>query len=157
MAKVNPVMCTFGVRGGNFLGYRVSEKGTEANPKKIEAIIQMSSSKTIKDVKKLKGKVAYLARFISKSADKNLPFFKMLRKAKDFQRTSKCGQTLNDLKQYLTIPELLANPKVGETLYLYLAVSDDAVSSVLVREEVGQHKPVYYVRRMLQGTEKKYI
>ncbi|KAL2235091.1 UNVERIFIED_CONTAM: Ribonuclease HI [Sesamum indicum] len=46
---------------------------------------------------------------------------------------------------------------VGETLYVYLAVSDYAVSSVLVREEGGRQSPVYYVSKMLQGAEKKYI
>ncbi|KAL0434960.1 UNVERIFIED_CONTAM: hypothetical protein Sradi_0203900 [Sesamum radiatum] len=38
-----------------------------------------------------------------------------------------------------------------------LTVSEDAVSSALVREEAGQQSPVYYVSRMLQGVKKKYI
>ncbi|KAL0344703.1 UNVERIFIED_CONTAM: hypothetical protein Sradi_4301600 [Sesamum radiatum] len=32
--KLNPSKCTFGVRGGKFLGYMVSERGVEANPEK---------------------------------------------------------------------------------------------------------------------------
>ncbi|KAL0427416.1 UNVERIFIED_CONTAM: Retrovirus-related Pol polyprotein from transposon opus [Sesamum latifolium] len=155
--KLNPAKCTFRVRGGKFLGYMVSEKGIEANPKKIEAIMQMSSPKTIKDVQKLTGKVASLACFIYWSANRNLPFFKILRKVKDFQWTTEYEQTLNDLKQYLTTPLLLANPKVGKILYLYLAVSDDAVSSALVREEPGHQSSIYYISRMSQGAEKKYI
>ncbi|KAL0319764.1 UNVERIFIED_CONTAM: hypothetical protein Sradi_5237900 [Sesamum radiatum] len=117
----------------------------------------MSSLKTIKDVQKLTGKVASLASFISRSADRNLPFFKTLRKVKDFQWTQECEQALNDLKQYLTTPQLLTNPKVGKTLYLYLAVSDDVMSSALVREEARLQSPVYYVSKMLQGAKKKYI
>ncbi|KAL0387842.1 UNVERIFIED_CONTAM: Transposon Tf2-12 polyprotein [Sesamum radiatum] len=112
--KLNPTKCTFGVRGGKFLGYMVSEKGIEANPEKIKAIMQMSSSKTIKEVQKLTGKVASLARFISRSAYRNLPFFKILRKVKDFQWMKECEKALRDLKQYLATPPLLVNPKVGE-------------------------------------------
>ncbi|KAK4383247.1 Retrovirus-related Pol polyprotein from transposon opus [Sesamum angolense] len=122
--KLNPAKCTFGVRGGKFLGYMVSEKGIEANPEKIKVIMQMGSPKTIKDVQKL---------------------------------TEECEQVLRDLKQYLATPPLLANSKVGETLYLYLVVSEDAVSSSLVREEVGCQNPIYYVSKILQDTEKKYI
>ncbi|KAL0333977.1 UNVERIFIED_CONTAM: hypothetical protein Sangu_1553900 [Sesamum angustifolium] len=112
--------------------------------------LQMGSPRTIKDVQKLTNKVASLARFISRSADRNLPFFRTLRKVKDFQWTKECEQALRDLKQYLMTPPLLANPKASEALYLYLAVSDEAVSAALVREEAGCQSPIYYVNKMLQ-------
>ncbi|KAL2251241.1 UNVERIFIED_CONTAM: Retrovirus-related Pol polyprotein from transposon [Sesamum indicum] len=46
--KLNPSKCTFGVRGGKFLGYMVSERGIEANPEKIKAIMQLGSPKSVK-------------------------------------------------------------------------------------------------------------
>ncbi|KAL0307862.1 UNVERIFIED_CONTAM: hypothetical protein Sangu_3006500 [Sesamum angustifolium] len=64
---------------------------------------------------------------------------------------------LRDLKQYLATPPLLANSKAGETLYLYLVVSEDVVSLALVREEIGCQNPIYYVGQILQDAEKKYI
>ncbi|KAL0296037.1 UNVERIFIED_CONTAM: Transposon Tf2-12 polyprotein [Sesamum radiatum] len=112
--KLNPTKCTFGVRGEKFLGYMVSDKGIKANLEKNNAIMQMSLQKTIKDVQKLTGKVASLAHFISRSADRNLLFFKPIGKVKDFQWMEECEQALRDLKQYLATPPLLANPKVGE-------------------------------------------
>ncbi|KAL0386418.1 UNVERIFIED_CONTAM: Transposon Ty3-G Gag-Pol polyprotein [Sesamum latifolium] len=48
--KLNPSKCTFGVRGGKFLGFMVSQRGIEANPEKIEAIIKMQSPNTAKEV-----------------------------------------------------------------------------------------------------------
>ncbi|KAL0433406.1 UNVERIFIED_CONTAM: hypothetical protein Slati_2674900 [Sesamum latifolium] len=78
-------------------------------------------------------------------------------KIKDFQWTEECEKALSDLKEYLTTPPLLANPIVGERLYIYLAVSENAISSELVREEQREQRPVYYISRMLQGAEKKYI
>ncbi|KAL0373906.1 UNVERIFIED_CONTAM: hypothetical protein Sradi_3306300 [Sesamum radiatum] len=44
----------------------------------------------------------------------------------------------------------------GETLYLYMAISESAVSSVLVRQEKREHHPVYYVSKVLQGAEPRY-
>ncbi|KAL2248079.1 UNVERIFIED_CONTAM: Retrovirus-related Pol polyprotein from transposon opus [Sesamum indicum] len=39
--KLNLDKCTFGVGGGKFLGYMVSERGIEANPEKIQAILNL--------------------------------------------------------------------------------------------------------------------
>ncbi|KAK4391587.1 hypothetical protein Sango_1936500 [Sesamum angolense] len=88
--------------------------------------LQMGLPRMIKDLQKLTDKVASLARFISRSADRNLPFFRTLRKVKDFQWTGECEQAVRDLNLYLTTPLLLANPKASEALYLYLAVSEKA-------------------------------
>lgn len=40
--KLNPAKCTFGVAGGKFLGYMISQRGIEANPTKIQAILGMN-------------------------------------------------------------------------------------------------------------------
>ena len=79
------------------------------------------------------GKVATLNRLISKATDKCMPFFKVLKKA--FQWTDKCEEALAKLKEYLTKPPLLRPSMMGEKLHLYLAVSNIAVSSALIREE----------------------
>ncbi|KAL2232755.1 UNVERIFIED_CONTAM: Retrovirus-related Pol polyprotein from transposon [Sesamum indicum] len=155
--KLNPSKCTFRVRGSKFLGYMVSERGIEANPEKIKAIMQLESPNSVKEVQQLTGKVASLNRFIARFADRNLPFFKILRKANNFEWNEECERALQELKLYLTTPPLLSNSIVGKKLYVYLAVSDYAVSSVLVREEGGKQNQVYYVSKMLQGAEKKYI
>ncbi|KAL0419072.1 UNVERIFIED_CONTAM: Transposon Tf2-12 polyprotein [Sesamum radiatum] len=64
--KLSPMKCMFGVRSGKCLGYMVSEKGIEANPKKIEAIMQLGLPRMVKDVQKLIGKIALLNRFIAR-------------------------------------------------------------------------------------------
>jgi hypothetical protein len=46
--KLNPEKCVFGVKKGKFLGCLVSTKGIEANPSKIEAILQMEPPKSRK-------------------------------------------------------------------------------------------------------------
>ncbi|XP_011078522.1 uncharacterized protein LOC105162227 [Sesamum indicum] len=51
--KLNPTKCTFGVVGGKFLRYMVSERGIQANPGIIEAILKLKSPTMIKQVQKL--------------------------------------------------------------------------------------------------------
>jgi ribonuclease HI len=152
--KLNPEKCAFGVSSGKFLGFMVSQRGIEANPDKIKAILEMSPPTTVKEVQSLTGKAAALNRFVSRSTDKCLPFFKILRKA--FQWTEECQRAFEELKVYLSFPPLLSPSKTGEELYLYLAVSSSAVSSALIREEEHVQKPVYYISRALKGAEERY-
>ena len=51
--RLNPTKCVFGVASGKFLGFMVSQRGIEANPEKVQAIINMASPKTVKEVQKL--------------------------------------------------------------------------------------------------------
>ena len=48
--KLNLGKCVFGVALGKFLGFMVSQRGIEANPEKVQAIINMASPKTVKEV-----------------------------------------------------------------------------------------------------------
>ncbi|KAL2237087.1 UNVERIFIED_CONTAM: hypothetical protein Sindi_0900400 [Sesamum indicum] len=139
--KLNPTKCTFGVRGGKFLGYMISERGIEANPEKISTIMHMPPPKSIKEVQKLAGKLASLNRFISRFTDKGLHFFKILRGAAKFEWNKSSQEAFDELKSYLSSPPLLTKPKTGETLYLYLAISVDVVSSVLKVEAVFSVAP----------------
>ena len=79
--KLNPAKCVFGVASGKFLGFMVSQRGIEANPEKVQAIINTTSPKTMKEVQKLTGRIAALNRFVSRATDKCLPFFKTLKQA----------------------------------------------------------------------------
>ena len=45
---------------------------------------------------------------------------------------------------------------MGEKLYLYLAVSNTAISSALIREEGNVQKLVYYTNQAFQGAEANY-
>ncbi|XP_013651718.1 uncharacterized protein LOC106356520 [Brassica napus] len=100
--------------------------------------------------------MAALSRFISRLSDKSHAFFGTLKNPKDFQWTEECESALQELKSYLTTPPLLSKPLHGEVLLLYLAVSEHAVSAVLVREEGNKQLPIYYVSKALLDSETRY-
>lgn len=64
MMRLNPSKCAFGVVSGKFLGYMVNQRGIEANPDKIKALVEMRSPQKPKEVQSLTGRVAALSRFI---------------------------------------------------------------------------------------------
>ena len=92
--KLNPEKCVFGVPSGKLLGFFVSQHGIEANPDKIKAIEQIEAPKRIKDVRRLTGCIAAMSRFISKSAERALPFFKILKKAGPMEWTPEAEAAL---------------------------------------------------------------
>ena len=77
--KLNLEKCVFDVSRGKMLRYIIGPKGIRDNPDKMKAIISMVEPSTKKEVQKLTGRIAALNRFISKSVEHNLPFFKALR------------------------------------------------------------------------------
>lgn len=77
----------------------VSKRGIAANPKKIQALLQMQPPGNIKDVQRLTGCLAALSRFISRGASRSFPFFQLLRNMKTFQWTEECQYAFDDLKE----------------------------------------------------------
>ncbi|CAL8996244.1 unnamed protein product, partial [Prunus brigantina] len=121
--KLNPSKCTFGVSSGRFLGYLVTQRGIEAHPRQIKAILEMKSPST---------------------------------KGQRDKWDEECEAAFQSLKAYLTSPPLLSKPIPGEDLFVYLAVSNSAVSSALIREELGAQHPVFYTSKALLDAETRY-
>nr|XP_025647464.1 uncharacterized protein LOC112742446 [Arachis hypogaea] len=154
--RLNPLKCAFAMEAGKFLRFMITQRGVEANPEKCQAILQMRSPGFIKDVQRLARRLTALSRFLGASAAKALPFFNLMKKGIAFEWTPACEEAFNHFKEILATPPVLGKPKAGEPLYLYLAVTEEALAAVLVREEGKAQQPVYFVSKALQGAELRY-
>ncbi|XP_019157595.1 PREDICTED: uncharacterized protein LOC109154212 [Ipomoea nil] len=135
----------------------MTKRGIEPNPAKVEEILDMQPPTTVREVQQLTGRLAALSRFLSKLAERALPFFKVLRKVNGFVWDDECRSAFDELKEYLMSPIVLSKPEPGEELDVYLAVSDRAVSAVLCRiNPEGVQRPIYYVSHALLGPELRY-
>ncbi|XP_030958546.1 uncharacterized protein LOC115980437 [Quercus lobata] len=101
--------------------------------------------------------IAALNRFISRSADTCRPFFLLLNKWKGFEWTEECALEFQQLKEYLTRPPIMSSPKADKMLFAYIAVALHVVSLVLIREDNGTQRPVYYVSKSLHEAEIRYL
>jgi len=156
MLKLNPEKCVFGVEAGKFPGFLLTERGIEANPEKCAAIINMRSPISVKEVQQLTGRMAALSRFVSAGADKGHPYFQCLRRNNRFVWIRECEEAFKDLKKYLASPPVLCKPELGTPLRLYFAVTEKAISSVLLQEQNQVQRPIYFVSKVLQGPEVRY-
>nr|ABA99731.1 retrotransposon protein, putative, Ty3-gypsy subclass [Oryza sativa Japonica Group] len=160
--KLNPEKCIFGVPSGRLLGFMVSQRGIQANPEKINAILNMKPPSSRKDVQKLTGCMAALSRFVSRLGEQGMPFFKLLKKTNNFQWGPEAQKAFEDFKKLLTTPPVLASPHPQEPLLLYVSATSQVVSTVLVveREEEGHiqkvQRPIYFVSEVLAHSKTRY-
>ncbi|GKA24661.1 reverse transcriptase domain-containing protein [Tanacetum coccineum] len=157
--KLNPKKCTFGMREGMFLGYKVNADGLKVCPDKVEAVLSLPSPKCLKDVQRLNGKLASLNRFLSKSTKKSLPFFKTLKKCtkkSDFQWTAEAETAFRQMKILIAKLPMLTTPKEKEELVIYLAAAKEAIGEVLMTKRDEKQMPIYFVSHTLQGLEINY-
>jgi ribonuclease HI len=160
--KLNPEKCVFGVPRGMLLGYIVSQRGIEPNPKKVTALERMGSIRDLKGVQKVLGCLAALSRFISQLGERGLPLYRLLKKHERFSWTVEAQEALDKLKATLARAPILTLPQDGEPLYLYVAATTHVVSAVIVveRTEKGHtlpvQRPVYYISEVLSETKARY-
>jgi hypothetical protein len=103
---------------------------------------------------------AAMNRFILRSAERGLPFVKVLKNTDPFSWGPTQQKAFDDVKAYIHNLTTLASPPSGEPLLLYVAASPHAISTVLVREQQEEHQKkqllVYYVSETLYGAKKFY-
>ena len=83
--KLNSRKCVFGIKSEKCLGYLVSQRRIDANPEKIQAVFDLAEPHSRHEVMKLTGRMVALSSFISKSVERIMLFFKVLKRNKNFE------------------------------------------------------------------------
>ena len=132
-------------------------KRDRRNLAQLKAILESPAPTSRKGVQQLTCWLAALGRVISRFTDRLKPFFATLRGANRAGWNEECDQALVAIKHYLAEPPILTSPEAGETLFIYLAVSNVAVSVVLFKEgKNGRQRPVFFVSKSLIDAETRY-
>ncbi|RVW48333.1 hypothetical protein CK203_069637 [Vitis vinifera] len=131
--ELNPSKCAFGVSAGKFLGFMVSQRGIEVSPDQVKAVMETPPPRN-----KRRYNVSQASSW-SAWVDGQLP------------------KRFGKIKHCLMQPPILSSPIPKEKLYMYLAVSEWAISAVLFRcPSPKEQKPIYYVSRALADVETRY-
>ncbi|RVW62168.1 Transposon Ty3-I Gag-Pol polyprotein [Vitis vinifera] len=131
--KLNPSKCAFCVSAGKFLGFMVSQKEIEVSLDQAKAVIETPPPKSKKDLQRLTGKLVALGRFIAHFTDELRSFFLAIRKAGANRWTDSCQNNFERIKHCLRQPPIFSSLIPEEKLYIYLAVSEWAISAILFR------------------------
>jgi hypothetical protein len=135
----NPVLnwekCHFMVTNGIVLGHIVSSKGIEVDKSKIELIANLSTPKSIKDVRSFLGLAGFYRRFIKDFSVISKPLSNLLSKDNIFEWTEHCEEAFVKLKNLLTSALVIQPPDWSLPFEIMCDASDYAVGAVL-----GQRK-----------------
>ena len=156
--KLNPVKCTFGATSEKLLGFIVSRRGIEVDPKKIQAIQNLSPPHTQREVQGFFGRLNYISRFIFQMTVKCDPIFKLLKKHESGKWTEKCQIAFDKVKDYLSTPLLLVPPILGKPFILFLTIHEKSMDCVLGQhDETGKKEhDLYYLSKKFTEYESKY-
>jgi hypothetical protein len=108
------------------------------NPNKVKAIEKMHPPCNLKEMQRFAGCMEALGRFIARSKEKAMPFFKLMKRTRKFEWTPEGDKAFTELKRYLTSPPIMVAPTFHEPLLLYIAATPRTASVVLVAERDAQ-------------------
>ena len=101
------------------------------DPAKVQAIRDMPTLQTEKQICSFLGKVNYIACFIVQLTATCDPLFKLLKKDTKIEWTDECQATFDKIKQYLLNPFVLVPPTPGYPLIPYLVVQETSMGCML--------------------------
>ncbi|XP_025664382.1 uncharacterized protein [Arachis hypogaea] len=80
-----------------------------------------------------------------------------MKKGAPFMWKEECEAAFQHFKKTLAEPPILAKPQTGETLYLYLSITEETLAAALIREnKKKEQKPIYFTSKVLQDAETRY-
>ena len=161
--KLKPSKCKFFKKRIHYLGHIVSNKGIETDPKKIEAIVNWPSPRTVHEVRKFLGFTNYYRKFVYKYAQIARPLNKLIsgenakKKHKKFEWGDEQEQAFQKLKEACTKTPVLAYADYEKSFQLNTDASELGLGSVLYQQqEDGTFCVIAYASRSLSKTEKNY-
>jgi len=90
--RLNPKKCVFDVDRDKFLGFMLTQRDIEANPKKCNAIIEMRNPNNVNEVQHLIGRLTAISRFLPKLVDQTQPIIQLLKKSTRFSWNDECNR-----------------------------------------------------------------
>lgn len=141
---MNPTNCTFGVGVGMFLGFMLTDRGIKANPDKCVVVLEMKSLTNLKEVQRLVGRITSRSQFIPKLAERIRPVLRKMEKGSMEKWDTNCERAFAEVKDILTCPLVMNRPVADEELHVYLGMSDEATSVILLQEK-PELRLIYFV------------
>ncbi|CAI9771376.1 unnamed protein product [Fraxinus pennsylvanica] len=110
--KLNPLKCTFGLNIGNFLSFLVHKRRIELDKNKVNAILEAKPPNNKKELRRFRGQVNFLRRFISNCAGRTKVFSSLLnlKNQDEFVWKEEHQKAFESLKTYLSSPPVLVSP-----------------------------------------------
>ena len=149
--------CTFAVPKVSYLGHVISAEGISPHATKVEAVQNLSSPKSVKDVRSFLGLAGYYRRFVRGFATVAAPLTDLTKQDRRFDWTTECEQAFQTLKTLISSAPVLQYPRFDREFIVQTDASDVGVGVVLSQlDGDGVKKPVAFASQSLSPRERNY-
>ena len=136
----------------NFLGHVVTDKGLRPDLKKVEAFLRMPNPTDVEVVRRLRGMITYLAKFLPRHSTIMEPIQGLTRQDCNWAWGEEQETAMCQLKRLVTTAPLLAYYDPAKKLTIQCDASSTGLGAALMQEG----KPLAYANRALSDTEVGY-
>jgi len=154
--KLNQKKCQFGVTEITFLGDKLSAKGVEPHPAKVQALLDMPPPSDKKGILRALGMVNFLGKFLPNLSARTTHMRKLLQNDQEFVWSSVHDQEWKRLKGILTTEPVLVFFDHTRPTKISTDASQDGLGAVLLQAIGDSWRPVAYASRSLTETERRY-
>ena len=144
------------VTEGIVLGHKISGKGIEVDPAKIEAIEKLPFPRDLKGIRSFLGHAGFYRRFIKDFSKISKPLTNLLQKDVPFSFNDDCIESFNILKNALITAPIIQPPDWNLPFEIMCDASDYAVGAVLGQRVDKKLNVIYYASRTLDAAQMNY-
>ena len=134
----------------DLFGFRVTPDGSQIQPERVSAILELPIPKNKRDTKRILGSFCYFARFIPKYGEIAAPLFKLTGNKTKFKWGLEEQLSFDKLKECITKAPVLVSPDFNAKFDIYCDGSLTAIGAILAQND----HPIAFCNRVLTPTEK---
>lgn len=165
--KLNPKKCKFLQRKVKYVGHIVSENGVEADPEKIEKVVNWPKPKNPEEVRQFTSFAGYYRRFVKDFSKIAKPLTdlhpntcykngKKVQSHKPFEWGMLQQKAFDNLKQALSSPPVLAYANYDKPFEVHTDASQKGLGAILYQKQDGKLRVISFASRGLKRSEKNY-
>ena len=136
--------CKFCLSELKYLGYVVNSKGLLVDPDKVKAILDISTSKNVSEVRRIIGVASWYRRFLPSFFTVIAPLTELLHKHKKWNWSDECEKSFQSIKDSLVSAPILSCPDFSKPFIVQTDASAYAVGAVLSQKfDNDEHVMLY--------------
>ncbi|CAC5356092.1 unnamed protein product [Mytilus coruscus] len=108
--KLGPKKCTFAQNSCIYLGHKISNKGIEPPPDRVQAVVDYPKPKSVKELRRLVGLFNWFRKYIKNFSAEMEPLTRLLKKYESFSWTDEQQRAFQNVKSLLRNSPILAFP-----------------------------------------------
>jgi hypothetical protein len=126
--------CVFWLKQVAFLGHVIWKGGISVDPSKVQDVLSWKAPTSVSDIRSFLGLGGYYRRFIKGFSKISKPMTELLEKDKQFEWTSTCEASFQELKKRLTTAPVLVIPDMEKSFFIYCDASGEGLGCVLMQD-----------------------